>query len=54
MVTASAVAAKAPNAAEPLKGETNNAYVPADGVSLPSRAFGRPYVIAFTIRVTTD
>src|SRR6266436_4545833 len=33
MVTACAVAAKAPNAAEPLKGETSNAYVPADGVS---------------------
>ena len=33
MVTACAVAAKAPNAAEPLEGETNNAYVPADGVS---------------------
>ncbi len=33
MVTACAVAAKAPNAAEPLKGETDNAYVPADGVS---------------------
>src|SRR5260370_16161055 len=33
MVTACAVAAKAPHAAEPLKGETSNAYVPADGVS---------------------
>ncbi|WP_128970811.1 hypothetical protein [Bradyrhizobium tropiciagri] len=33
MVTACAVAAKAPNAAEPLKGETDNSYVPADGVS---------------------
>ena len=33
MVTACAVAAKAPNAAEPLKGEASNAYVPADGVS---------------------
>src|SRR5260370_17866585 len=33
MVTACAVAAKAPNAAGPLKGETSKAYVPADGVS---------------------
>lgn len=33
MVTASAVAAKAANAAEPLRGETNNVYVSADGVS---------------------
>ncbi len=33
MVTACAVAAKAPNAAEPLKRETSNSYVPADGVS---------------------
>ena len=33
MVTACAVAAKAPNAAEPLKGKTSNSYVPTDGVS---------------------
>ena len=32
MVTACAVAAKAPNAAEPPKGETSKSYVPADGV----------------------
>ena len=33
MVTACAVAAKVPNAAESLKGEASNSYVPADGVS---------------------
>ena len=33
MVTACAVATKATNAAEPLKGESNNSYVPAEGVS---------------------
>lgn len=33
MVTACAVAATAPHAAEPPKGATNNSYVPADGVS---------------------
>src|SRR5262252_2100953 len=33
MVSACAVAAKAPNAAESLKGEASNSYVPADGVS---------------------
>ncbi|WP_164940621.1 S41 family peptidase [Bradyrhizobium zhanjiangense] len=33
MVTACAVAAKAPSAAEPLKGEANDTYVPADGVA---------------------
>jgi len=33
MATASAAAARAPSAAEPLKGEANDSYVPADGVS---------------------
>ncbi|MCK1595279.1 hypothetical protein IVB01_10655 [Bradyrhizobium sp. 164] len=34
MVTACALVAKAPRAAEPLKGENSNAYVPDDGVSI--------------------
>src|SRR5438552_19082125 len=33
VVTACAMAAKAPNAAEPLQGATSNSYVPADGVT---------------------
>ena len=33
IVTASAVSPKTLNAAETLKGDANNAYVPADGVS---------------------
>jgi carboxyl-terminal processing protease len=39
VVTACAVVAKAPNAAEPLKGEANNSYVAADGVSTFERVW---------------
>jgi carboxyl-terminal processing protease len=39
MVTACAVAAKVPNAAESLKGEAGNSYVPADGVSTFQRVW---------------
>ncbi|MET4804391.1 S41 family peptidase [Bradyrhizobium sp. LB11.1] len=39
IVTASAVVAKAPNAAEPLKEEANNSSIPGDGVSTFERVW---------------
>ena len=39
IVAACAVPAKAPNAAEPLKGETDNSYVFADGASTFERVW---------------